>query len=49
MAAIRSLLRSLSLVFALLFLAPFILTLMFFSVVLKKDEAHFSHPGPLGR
>jgi|GEM_PF-1923746 len=43
MASIRSLLRSLTLVFALLFLTPFILTLLLFSVILRKDEAHFSH------
>ena len=38
-----SLVRCVGLGLALLFLAPFILTLLLCSFVLKKDEAHFSH------
>jgi hypothetical protein len=40
---LSSFFRSVSLALMLLFLAPFILMLMLFSVVLGKDEAHFSH------
>jgi hypothetical protein len=39
---LSSLFRSVSLALMLLFLAPFILILILFSVVLGKDEAHFS-------
>jgi hypothetical protein len=38
-----SFVRCVGLGLALLFLAPFILTLLLCSFVLKKDEAHFSH------
>jgi hypothetical protein len=42
-AFMGSLLRSVALALLLVFLAPFVLTLLFFSVFLRKDEAHFSH------
>jgi hypothetical protein len=38
-----SLLRTMALALVLVFLAPFVLTLLLFSVFLRKDEAHFSH------
>jgi hypothetical protein len=39
---VGSLLRTMALGLVLVFLAPFVLTLLLFSV-LRKDEAHFSH------
>jgi hypothetical protein len=39
---VRSLLHAMALGLVLLFLAPFVLTLLLFSA-LRKDEAHFSH------
>lgn len=37
-----SVLRSVGLILALLFLAPFFLTLLLISTLLRKDDAHFS-------
>lgn len=38
-----SFLRAIVLICLVVFLAPSILALLFFSMLLKKDAAHFSH------